>query len=91
MDRLASAARWLFSSEQGAADRLIPRLLFLRALGFIYFSAFFSLIFQIRGLIGLKAFCQQSNTCKPSPMHSATPAACGSHQRCCGFRADRMR
>ncbi len=52
MDRLASAARWLFSSEQGAADRLIPRWLFLRALGLIYFSAFFSLIFQIRGLIG---------------------------------------
>jgi len=31
---------------------LIPRWLFLRALGAIYFSAFFSLIFQIRGLIG---------------------------------------
>ncbi len=52
MDRLTAAARWLFSSEQGAADRLIPRWLFLRALGLIYFSAFFSLIFQIRGLIG---------------------------------------
>src|SRR5579872_1046169 len=52
MDRLASAARWLFSSEQGAADRLIPRWLFLRALGAIYFSAFYSLLFQIRGLIG---------------------------------------
>ena len=33
-------------------DRLIPRWLFLRALGGIYFSAFFSLVFQIRGLIG---------------------------------------
>src|ERR1700722_13414125 len=52
MDRLASAARWLFDSEQGAADRLIPRWLFLRGLGCIYFSAFFSLVFQIRGLIG---------------------------------------
>src|ERR1700685_608432 len=52
MDRIASVARWLFSSEQGAADRLIPRWLFLRALALIYFSAFFSLIFQIRGLIG---------------------------------------
>jgi len=52
MDRLASAARWLFSSKQGAADRLIPRWLFLRILGCIYFSAFFSLVFQIRGLIG---------------------------------------
>ena len=52
MDRLAAAARWLFSSEQGAADRLIPRWLLLRALGGIYFSAFFSLVFQIHGLIG---------------------------------------
>ncbi len=52
MDRLLSATRWLFDSEQGAADRLIPRWLFLRALGAIYFSAFFSLAFQIRGLIG---------------------------------------
>src|SRR6202140_156533 len=52
MNRLVHAARWLFDSEHGAADRLIPRWLFLRALGGIYFSAFFSLIFQIRGLIG---------------------------------------
>ncbi len=49
---LASAGRWLFDSERGASHRLLPRWLFLRALGFIYFSAFFSLIFQIRGLIG---------------------------------------
>ncbi len=47
-----SAVRRLFSSEGGASDRLIPRWLFLRALGLIYFSAFFSLVFQIRGLIG---------------------------------------
>src|ERR1700681_1974844 len=47
-----SAIRWLFDAEHGAADRLIPRWLFLRALGAIYFSAFFSLAFQIRGLIG---------------------------------------
>ena len=52
MEWLASATRWLFDTEHGAADRLIPRWLFLRALGCIYFSAFFSLAFQIRGLIG---------------------------------------
>ena len=52
MDRFAHAVRWLFDSEHGAADRRIPRWLFLRALGGIYFSAFFSLVFQIRGLIG---------------------------------------
>jgi hypothetical protein len=43
---------YLFSSEQGAADRLIPRWIVLRALGLIYCSAFVSLLFQIRGLIG---------------------------------------
>src|ERR1700756_940152 len=52
MDRLAHAVRWLFDSEHGATDRLIPRWVWLRALGGIYFSAFFSLVFQIRGLIG---------------------------------------
>jgi Lipase maturation factor len=50
--RPASVLRWLFDPEHGARYRLIPRWLFLRALGVIYFSAFFSLLFQIRGLIG---------------------------------------
>ena len=48
----ARAYRWLFDSQHGASERLIPRWIFLRALGLIYFSAFFSLIFQIRGLVG---------------------------------------
>src|SRR6202790_357967 len=52
MEWFSSATRWLFDAEHGAADRRIPRWLFLRALGCIYFSAFFSLVFQIRGLIG---------------------------------------
>jgi Lipase maturation factor len=46
------ALRRLFDERQGASHRLIPRWLFLRGLGLIYFSAFFSLISQIRGLIG---------------------------------------
>ena len=41
----------LFDAKHGASDRLIPRWLFLRALGLIYFSAFYSLVFQLRGLI----------------------------------------
>jgi hypothetical protein len=44
--------RWLFSSRDGARDRLLPRWIFLRALAAIYFSAFFSLLLQIKGLIG---------------------------------------
>jgi hypothetical protein len=52
MDRVLSAFRWMFNSQPGASDRLAARWIFLRALGCIYFSAFFSLVFQIRGLIG---------------------------------------
>src|SRR5438445_553240 len=48
----ASALRWLFDPEHGASGRLIPRWIFLRALGLIFYSAFFSLLPQIRGLIG---------------------------------------
>lgn len=48
----ASAIRWLFASPAAEPSRLLPRWLFLRSLGAIYFSAFFSLVFQIRGLIG---------------------------------------
>jgi lipase maturation factor 1 len=57
--------RWLFGSGEdprqhgqpgavrwGLGDRLIPRWIFLRALALIYFSAFYSLLFQIKGLIG---------------------------------------
>jgi len=45
---------WLFSSQAGPPNRFLPRWIFLRALAAIYFSAFFSLIFQINGLIGPK-------------------------------------
>ena len=48
----ARAYRWLFDWRLGASERLIPRWIFLRALGLIYFSAFYSLVLQIRGLIG---------------------------------------
>jgi lipase maturation factor 1 len=47
--------RWLLGPEaqaEGKTTHLLPRWIFLRALGMIYFSAFYSLLFQIRGLIG---------------------------------------
>ena len=44
--------RWLFDSRHGPQGRLVPRWIFLRALAAIYFSAFYSLLFQIKGLIG---------------------------------------
>ena len=43
---------WLFDSRDGAPGRLVPRWIVLRALAAIYFSAFYSLLFQIKGLIG---------------------------------------
>jgi hypothetical protein len=64
MHWLPSAYRWLFHSEQGAPNRLIPRWLFLRAIGCIYFSAFYSLIFQIRGLIGPQGILPASDYLK---------------------------
>lgn len=51
----AKAARWLFGPEKIDADHpghLLSRWIVLRGLGLIYFSAFYSLIFQIKGLIG---------------------------------------
>jgi lipase maturation factor 1 len=50
--RVARVIRWLFDPRQGSTEQMLPRWLFLRAIGLIYFSAFFSLLFQIRGLIG---------------------------------------
>jgi len=47
-----TAFRWLFAPREGEPNGQIARWLFLRFLAGIYFSAFYSLVFQIRGLIG---------------------------------------
>lgn len=50
---LLQLGRWALSPEPpGKPGHLWPRWLFLRALGLIFFSAFYSLWFQINGLIG---------------------------------------
>src|SRR5246127_5345741 len=46
------AGWWVESGPAGPPGHLVPRLLFLRALGVIYFSAFYSLFFQNRGMLG---------------------------------------
>ncbi|HEY6970873.1 MAG TPA: lipase maturation factor family protein [Candidatus Angelobacter sp.] len=46
---------WLVGPEapgEGKTTHLLPRWIVLRALGLIYFSAFYSYLFQIKGLIG---------------------------------------
>jgi hypothetical protein len=52
MERLSGVIPWLFDSQKGLSNHLIPRWILLRALGLIYLSAFYSLLFQIDGLIG---------------------------------------
>jgi hypothetical protein len=52
---LEAAVKWLLGPEtpgEKHSGHLWPRWIFLRALGLIYFSAFYSLLFQIRGLLG---------------------------------------
>ncbi|HSU18959.1 MAG TPA: hypothetical protein VLI45_04380, partial [Acidobacteriaceae bacterium] len=52
MERPENPVRWLFDSREGPRTVLLARWLWLRALAAIFFSAFFSLLFQIKGLIG---------------------------------------
>jgi lipase maturation factor 1 len=54
-ERLAAAIKWLLGPEAASEKHpghLWPRWIFLRALGIFYFSAFYSFLFQIKGLIG---------------------------------------
>src|SRR5271154_2288780 len=54
-ERLEAVVKWLLWPE-AVTDKhpghLWPRWIFLRALGIFYFSAFYSLLFQIKDLIG---------------------------------------
>jgi hypothetical protein len=50
--RIGRLAHRLFAPSDELPSRLWPRWIFLRALGLIFFSAFYSLYYQIRGLIG---------------------------------------
>ena len=48
----ARKVRWLFDSDAGLENRFVMRWIFLRLIAAIYFSAFFPLLFQIKGLNG---------------------------------------
>jgi hypothetical protein len=48
----AGRVRWLFDSKAGPDNRFVVRWIFLRLIAAIYFSAFFPLLFQIKGLNG---------------------------------------
>jgi hypothetical protein len=55
------------------STHLWPRWLFLRALGLIYFSAFYSLIFQIKGLIGPNGILPASELLQAVPNYFPGP------------------
>jgi lipase maturation factor 1 len=53
MPSIEEMPRWLFGSDpEWRPGFLKARWIFMRALGLIFFSAFYSLLFQIRGLLG---------------------------------------
>ena len=48
---IVTLRRW-FDPRVGARNAIVARWIWVRALALIYCSAFYSLLFQIRGLIG---------------------------------------
>jgi hypothetical protein len=52
MEKAKRILGYLFDPAHGSTNHFIARWLFLRTLGFIYFSAFFALLSQVRSLIG---------------------------------------
>lgn len=85
----STVVRWLFDSRNGPVDRFLARWIFLRSVGVIYFSAFFSLVFQIRGLISpqgilpadeyLKSVAQQAGHARYWLVPSVLWISSGSH------------
>ena len=88
-ERFALATRGR-SSWLRRGERLWPRWLWLRALGLIFFSAFYSLAFQIHGLIGPRGILpagQYLDAVASRARHAE--GATGTRRRCSGSaRAD---
>jgi hypothetical protein len=64
IERLQAAVAWLLGPEpirESRPGHLWPRWIFLRTLGLIYFSAFYSLLFQVKGLIGTNGLLPSSD------------------------------
>jgi lipase maturation factor 1 len=61
MESWLRAAKWLIGPEPGEPGHLGPRWIFLRALGLIFFSAFYSLVYQAEGLIGPNGILPANN------------------------------
>lgn len=61
MDKVLHRLRVWFDPQYGARNVLLARWIFLRALALIYFSAFYSLLFQIKGLNGPEGILPAGN------------------------------
>ncbi len=57
---------YLFDPARGSREHFLARWLFLRALGLIYFSAFYALLFQVPWSDSdREAYFPPPNTCRP--------------------------
>jgi hypothetical protein len=61
MRRVIHLVRRCFDGGLGARNAILARWIFLRALALIYFSAFYSLLFQIKGLNGPQGILPAGN------------------------------
>jgi len=61
MKRSALLIHWFFDPQYGLTRHLLARWIFLRAVAAIYFSAFYSLVFQIKGLNGPQGILPAGN------------------------------
>ncbi len=90
MLRLGTRCDGCLMARCGPADRLIPRWIFLRALAAIYFSAFYSLLFQIKGLIGPEGILPASQYPGGGGAVAWPERSTGMRRRCTGSRPVRQ-
>ena len=89
MRRIIELLRRWFDPHLGARQSILARWIFLRALALIYFSAFYSLLFQIKGLIGPQGILPASNYLLAVTRSISARARCGTRPLCSGFRPTR--
>ncbi len=61
MKQTLQILRMWFDPQLGARNSILARWIFLRALALIYLSAFYALLFQIKGLIGPQGILPAGN------------------------------
>ena len=88
LEKFQAIVSWLLGPEPITDKRpghLWPRWIFLRALGLIYFSAFYSLLFQIKGLIGPDGILPAQDYLQAVGASSFMRSVFCLRQPCCGL------